>query len=314
MKKLLTRDRLDRVEISYLLALRIAGLLIATLCLAAALFFAGDAIWRLAVSTQVKAEPTVVDAAVLSNRLATPPKPENADDVPDAARAAHDRFARSVWPRYYAHYKTAFDKYRKTDDELAPSKELMDGLGYSLDDYLLALDGEHSAGDRVLRFVNDSGYQTAAIAKVGEVMASPRVVQLLAQYRTAEKSERRCITTPETRTIPRTCGYYYVYDCSFTRTVDVERCEAVYPDGVVSPIQAFERADWLFSDAYFTDEAAKRHAADQKLAERLETRAKIGPLLRLSFVILGGFFAVMFLFLIIAIERHLRRLSVQTAA
>jgi len=314
MKNILTRDRLDRVEISYLLALRIAGLLVATLCLAAALFFAGDAIWRLAVSARVKAEPTVVDAALLANRLAAPPKREAGDGAPDAARATHDRFVQSVWPRYYAHYKTAFDKYRKADDRLVPSKELMESLGYGLDDYVRALDGEGAAGERILRLVSDSAYQSAAIARVGEVMSSARLAQLLAQYRTAEKSERRCVTTPQTRVVQRTCGYYYVYDCSYTRTVNVERCEAVYPDGVVSPIQAFERADGLFAEAYFADEAAKRRAADRKLSERLETRAKIGPLLRLSFVILGGFFIVMFLFLVIAIERHLRRLSAQASA
>lgn len=310
MKKWLNSGRLDRIETSYLLALRIAGLVVATVCLIAALYFTGDALWRLAVPTNVKTEPTAVDTARMVSALAAPPKAQSANsDVPAAVKQAHDTFTKNVWPRYYAIYRTAFNAHKKPEDRLTPSNELMEALGYNLDIYSKALEAEGPEADRIVRLVNDAAYQEMAITKVKEVMTSPRVTQLLNQYKAAEKSEKRCVTTPRTQVVPATCGYYYVYDCSYTRTVNIERCESVYPDGIVSPVQAFERADRIFADTYFEDEAAKAGKAAAERSERLEIRSKISPLLKLALSILASFFVVMFFFLIIAIERHLRRIA-----
>lgn len=310
MKKWLNIRRLDRIETIYLLALRVGGLLVATICLVAALYFTGDALWRLAVPTTVKTEPTVADTTLIVNALAAPPQAgAPGDDIPAAIRQAHQTFEKTVWPKYYSIYRSSFESHKKPEDRLAPSAELMEALGYNLESYVEALTTDEPGAARTVRFVNDKAYQDAALAKVKEVMASPRVVQLLNQYKVAEKSEKRCVTTPRTQVVPATCGYYYVYDCSYTRTVNVERCEAVYPDGVVSPVQAFERADYIFAETYLADEASKARIAAAERAERLEIRAKSGPLLQLALFILAAFFVVMFFFLIIAIERHLRRLA-----
>jgi hypothetical protein len=316
MNKWLNMARLDRVESIYLLILRVAGLVIATLCLIAALFFLADGLWRLGVSTRIAPEPTVVNSSDIARAMQTAPATTGSADpaIPEAVRATHTAFARNFWPKYYAVYKSAFDRYKKADDELIGSQDLMNNLGYSLNNYYaVSYDPDTSPNETgVVRLVEDADYQALALLRVTEAMGARTTVALLTQFKAATKSEQRCVTTPQTQVIPQTCGYYYVYDCSITRQINVERCEAVYPDGIVSPIQAFERADRTFSTLFLQDEANKRETAETKIAKREETRAKIGPNLRLALTILMGFLAVMFFFLIVAIERHLRKVASST--
>lgn len=103
------------------------------------------------------------------------------------------------------------------------------------------------------------------------------------------------------------CGYYYVYDCSFTRTVQDRRCEAVFPETVMTPAAAFERADAVFASNWLADEALKRNDAAETSSKRQLLRDGIGPRLHLAVLVIGGFFTVMFFFLLVAIERHLRQ-------
>lgn len=318
MKNYLTAARLDRVETIYLTILRVAGLAIATVCLLAALFFLGDALWRLAVSTKVDVEPTEVASADIARAMQAAPRAnaEGEREIPEEVRKTHKAFVDTFWPRYYAIYKSAFDSYKKAEDELISPADLMNNLGYGLESYAASVGGDDFSDEAmaVQHLVQNADYQTMALARVGEAMRARTTVALLTQYKAATKSEQRCVTVPQTRVIPQVCGYYYVYDCSITRTVNVERCEAVYPDGIVSPAQAFERADFTFADLYFSDRATKTADANYEISKREETRAKIGPNLQLALMIVGAFLAVMFFFLIIAIERHLRKVAHEAGA
>ncbi|MHC3126839.1 hypothetical protein OB03_05775 [Brevundimonas sp. GN22] len=306
-KPWLNEQRLERIETAYLQALRIGGLLVATLCLLGALYFAGDALWRLAVKTEVAPEATAVDTAALAREVATQPKASDAKDT-DYLKSEHDRFAKDVWPKYYSIYKKAFDAHRNTSDQLISSDDMMAALGYDLDSYRQAYaDDAPDYIKSIRRMVDDAAYQQAALKHVQEIMTAAPVVSKLTAYKSASKSEQRCTTTPRTERVARVCGYYYVYDCSYTRTVQDRRCEAVFPDSVMTPAAAFERADAVFASSWLGDEAAKRSTAVEESEKRQLLRGGIGPRLQLAFLIIGGFFVVMFFFLLVAIERHLRR-------
>lgn len=307
-KNWLSTDRLERIETAYLQALRIAGLLVATLCLLGALFFAGDALWRFAVKTEVTPEATAVDTAELARQVATQPTSQGGADENDYVKKAHDTFKKDVWPKYYAIYKRAFEQYPNAADKLISSDDMMAALNYDLDTYRAATEDSDPAGEAeaVRRMVTNGAYQQAALAHVTEIMSAAPVVAKLNSYKTATKSEQRCTTTPRTEYVPRVCGYYYVYDCSYTRTVRDRRCEAVFPDSVMTPAAVFERADAVFASNWLGDEAMKQMAAEEESTKRQLLRDGIGPRMQLALMIIGGFFTVMFFFLLVAIERHLR--------
>lgn len=315
-KPWLNAARLERVETAYLQALRVAGLLIATLCLIAALFFAGDAAWRFFVKTDVAPEPTAVDSAILAQQVAAPPSNDsnNSGGEADPFKTAHDAFKKEFWPKYYAIYHRAYQQNRNTADTLISSDDMLAVLGYDLDQYRAAFENDSFNATSVKRMVNDKAYQEAALTHVSQVMTASPVQARLNAYKTATKSEQRCTTTPRTERVYRTCGYYYVYDCSYTRTVQDRRCEAVFPETVLTPAAAFERADAVFASAWIGDEEAKQSEADSKRAERELTRMGIGPRIQMALMIIGGFFTVMFFFLLVAIERHLRPRTTREAA
>lgn len=301
-------ERLERVETAYLHALRVAGLLIATLCLIAALFFAGNALWRAFINTEVAPEPTSVNTATLAQQVASPPSEANGNgnSAGDPAKAMHDRFKKDFWPKYYAIYQRAYQQNRNTADRLVSSDDMLAVLRYDLDSYREALSADSFEGKSVSRMVTDTTYQAAALKHVGEIMAAPPVQARLNSYKTATKSEQRCTTTPRVERVNQVCGYYYVYDCSFTRTVQDRRCEAVFPETVMTPAAAFERGDATFASAWLSDEETKAATASDESQRRQMQRAQIGPNLQLALIIIGGFFTVMFFFLLVAIERHLR--------
>lgn len=309
LKSWFKAERLERVETAYLHALRIAGLLIATLCLIAALIFAANATWRLFINTKVEPQATSVDTAVLAQQVASPPAAgggNSAASANDPVKASHDKFNKDVWPKYYAIYQNTYQQHRNTADRLIPSDDMLAVLRYDLDSYRAAIEDEGFEALSVRRMVTDSGYQAAALKHVGEVMTATPVKARLNSYKTATKSEQRCTTTPRTERVNQTCGYYYVYDCSYTRTIQDRRCEAVFPETVMTPAAAFERADATFASAWLTDENAKAETAAGESMRRELQRAEIGPNLQLALIIIGGFFTVMFFFLLVAIERHLR--------
>lgn len=313
-KSWLKAAQLERVESAYLHALRVAGLLIATLCLIAAIVFAANASWRLFVKTDIQPEATAVDTNSIALAIAAErDESKSSTSANDSISVAHDVFKKNVWPKYYDIYKTAHQKHLNSADTLISSDDLMAALSYDLATYRQAMASSDEAevmesyyAQRILRMINSKSYQDVALKHVAEVIAAPAVQTRLTQYKGASKSEQRCTTTPRSERVYQTCGYYYVYDCSYTRTVQDRRCEAVFPESVLTPVAAFEQADRLFAEEWMSDEDMKSDVAADIRAERMETRSKIAPNLQMALAIIGGFFIVMFFFLLVAIERHLR--------
>lgn len=300
---------LDRIERVYLASLRVAILGVATLCLLGAIFFGANALWRVFVSTQVEESPVEVTGAQVAAELkkAAPEQAgrDQSDEIPSAVRQAHARWARDVFPQYYAVYRTASQAYKKPEDETLSSQQLMDALGYDLESY---------AGDagKAQWFVNSTNYQQQALAAVTAAMQDPAVVSQLTEYKAAEKTAQSCSTTYQRRSVwdaySTACYNWYVYPqgCQVTRSVPVERCVPAYPEGIVSPRVAFGRADEEFFRLWSQQSEQVRAEARATRDGREATRAQIGPNLILALQILGAFLVVMFFFLMVAIERHLR--------
>lgn len=310
MKKLnLKSVDLDRIERAYLAALRIAILGVATLCLIGAVFFGVNALWRVFVSTEVEPRPVEVTGAQIAAELkkATPEQGgrDQRDQIPANVRQTHARWARDIFPAYYAVYRNASQGYKKPEDETLSAQQLMEALGYDLESYAAAV-------PKTAWFINNSGYQQQALAAVTAAMRDPAVVSQLREYKAAQKTARSCSTTYQRRRVwdsySTACYGWWQYPqgCEVTRSVPVETCVAAYPQGIVSPRVAFGRADEEFFRLW-TQQAEQVAAEAQATRDGREaTRAQIGPNLLLALQILAAFLVVMFFFLMVAIERHLR--------
>lgn len=319
--RLRARLDLDRIERIYLAWLRIAVLGVATLCLAAGVFFGANAAWRVFVSTDVPVEPVEVTGADVAGELRKAASDSTAarteDPIPASAREAHAAFLRDVFPQYHQVYRAAAQAYNKEEDQLLNVEQLAVALGYDLNTYAWGRgylgDERLPAGEKAVLFIDNEEYRRQALEAVGAALADPAVVTQLQEYKEAEKTAQACTTEYETRRVwdsnSMACQDWWRYPqgCEVTRSVPVERCVPAYPEGIVSPQTAFGRADAEFFFLWSERSDQKQAAAQAERNSREATRAQIGPNLLLAIQILAAFVVVMFFFLMIAIERHLRR-------
>jgi hypothetical protein len=87
-----------------------------------------------------------------------------------------------------------------------------------------------------------------------------------------------------------------------------------YPSGLKKPIEIFEDYQIRFLAAY---EASKRSNAEAAEAERnriVAEKAAGEESFTLAWQMLAGFLVLMFFFLLVAIERHQRQLSVRSSS
>jgi len=265
------------------------------------------------VSTNVAVEPTVIEPAEVSAVMRDFAEANDATEeqegpqIPAFIRERHAGFMQQAFAPYYRVYAAAAEQYNKSEDETLTAEQLADRLGYSLEIYA---SGESPVAKA---FVEEPEFQRQSLAALTAAMADPASVQLLSQYRDAERVER-CTTRNVRRTVRQICGYYYTYDCSYTETVPTRRCEMVYPDGIVSPLAAFTQADQAFGELWIAEADRNDRAAAEAIAERHATRAQIGPKLILALQVIGGFLVIMFFFLLVSIERHMRALATETAS
>jgi hypothetical protein len=308
------------IEIGYLSTLRIVVLVVATVFVIAAAVMLFNGLLKLSTSTAVKEAPVAISPAEVISGVATKKDINSPASSAEATRLAgekkaFDRWMAEVFSKYYAPYRQLAIKYNKSDDAILTPETLASSLGYSLD----ALQaGEDKS---VFRFVNDANYATQIIETANGLTVDARVNKQLQQYRSAQKTAQTCSTDFVSRRMWDSnsvlCANWYEdpVGCSVVREVPVQRCVASYPEGITSPAQAFAQMDqgfkmlWESRQSTVAEEAATKRAA-------LETKkASAGPTLLQALSAFGAFLAIMFLFLIVAIERHLRRLAaIQTIA
>jgi hypothetical protein len=310
----------DRLETIYLAVLRIMVLVIATLALIVAIWIAGDGLRSLLTSTKVEAEPVTVSAAEVLQAsrdkravAAAAAGDAAAPAVPKAVSDRHAAFMKTTFGTYHRLYAQTSSTYRKPEDKALTPTELAERLGYDLQSYA---DGEDMT---VKLFVEDEAYSGALLAAAQQVVADAGYRAKLAKYKAAQKTAKACRTEQRRQagwdsSSTRCDGWWQSpIGCPVIREVPVEVCEPAYPDNIISPDTAFVEFDLGFRDLWVGKAEDAEAARAAKEGERRALKASGTPKLTQALILLGGFLAIMFLFIVIAVERHLRRIRMQNA-
>ncbi len=307
---------LERIERLYLQILRAAVLVIATLVLLWALWLAGSALLRIARSPDsVVEQPAVVAAQDLGEAVPTPASMARANDAkPATATPAQQQFYVGFVDRYYRLYRTRFQSFRQPEDKQL-SKDEFD------DNFVQSAERMQGLARGTIDFAKDQADLTKLVDTMEAAAVLPRTVERLNAYKAARKRrvERQVQRTRTERrrgwdSMSTACYNWYEspIGCAVTRTFEVPYTTTVVtmalPEGTVSHTQIFR----AMHDRYFEllDQrrtAAARTAADERQSILIGQEAGWMSLSQMLWV-LGGFLVLMFFFLLIAIERHQRRL------
>lgn len=304
----------DRLESVYLAALRIVVLVLATLALLVALYIAGDGLRSLMTSTDVEAEPVSVSAAELTRAVAAKKDASDATDsattvVSDAAKKEQTAFLNGPFAPYYRLYVASAKRFNKPEDTVLSASDLADKLGYGIADRASSPDATTHL------FAADAAYRQQIIDAVKTAAAEPAQLRQLERYRSAQKTDKACRTVYELRrgwdSYSTGCDGWWQAPtgCPVVRQMPVEKCEPAYPADITSPVQAFANLDRGFREIWKSKVAASNDKAFDEEEKRSALKATGIPKLTRALVLLGLFLGVMFLFLVIAMERHLRKLK-----
>lgn len=307
---------LERLERVYLKILRGFILVFATLLI----FYAG---WLAITSTFkiMRSSDSVVEASATVNgedllpaegaeraRQATSPEGEQINPE-------HRRFYQQFARRYHALFQQRFEPFRQSED-----RQL--SLTAFDDTYLETENRLQAIGAGTLSFDSDREDLELLLTAMSDAAANPTTQRRLQTYKNAQKV-RVCRDIQRQRTVYRdgwdrystACRdwFYPPYGCPVRRAVQEpysERvCEMQFPEGTRSHADIFR----AYHDRFFEllnnrrEENAAR-AANQRadiIAGNLEGELSLMEAAR----IFGGFLVIMFFFLLIAIERHQRRLA-----
>jgi hypothetical protein len=319
-----------RLERIYLAALRIIVLLFATICILAAGYFAVDGLRRSLTSTHVEPEPVAVSTEEALKPLMQgdqPAKTEGstpANGPSAAAKTAHETFLNGTFVPYYEAYRAMAAAYNKPEDTILSKADLADRLGYTaaaIDSYEVGDSPVEQGLAKTARlFQTDSAYAGPQINVITDALKDPRLLRKAMQYKAAQKTAQACSTAYVVRSVwdpnSTACVGWYEepYGCSVRRQVPVEQCVPAYPEGIRSPLETIIRLDAAYRLSWADKINSADEAAAAKSTERQAVKAKAPGMLLLALQVFGVFLAVMFMFLLVAVERHLRRLSRAGAA
>jgi len=304
------KEALDKLERVYLAAIRAIALVAATLLVIFAIWLVASGLYKASRdASSVKEEPAVVS-----------PEEVTAIDLREAAKtvaqptsdplAAQKRFYADFAKRYYALFKSKFEPYRKPDDQPLDQK-VFDQRYLNTSERLEAIKEGHA------NFTQDSADLESLLTTMTAAAANQKTVDRLRVYRAAKKVP---VTRKETGTHAERYCYYYseyfqrcaVYD---TRTVPYTRNiqELKLPAGIVSHTDLFG----AYQEAYFSKLAEKREAnaaaaqrqRDEVVADNADGQIRLWSALQ----VVGAFLVLMFLFLLIALERHQRKIAASVA-
>jgi hypothetical protein len=309
----------DRLEAIYLRILRGFILIFATGLI---LYAAGLALLSLykinrSPASVVEAVATVGGRDLIAAEGAEMRQPGDAEA--DRTDPAHQAFYRDFVRRYHALFRQRFEPFRQPVDRQLALDAFDDAYVASADRLARVTAGE-------LNFAADRSDLELLLRAMTEAAQTPETQQRLQAYRNARQVQV-CRNVQRTRTVERSgwdrnstacAGWYYPpYGCPVTRSVQepyTQRvCEMRFPEGTRSHADIFR----AYHDRFFglldqrrQENAARAEAARQSIMmDNVEGRFSLGQ----AAYIFGGFLVAMFFFLLIAIERHQRRLARQQA-
>lgn len=303
----------DRAESVYLVVLRATILIVATLLLAYCIWLGVSSLYKISRSPDsvVEEQASVSADDLIDAQAPAPTAPSQKSGVNPAYRDYYSHFV----DRYYALFRSKFEPYRQPDDKQL-SKEEFDGAFLNTGARLDAI----KSGD--LTFESDRDDLETLYRVMSEAADKAKTVERLRLYKAAKK-------IPVTSQVERTkvtyergwdsgstaCPGWYEdpIGCPVTRPVEQPYTESVttmqYPKGTMSHIQLFR----AFQDRFFSLLRERREANAAKAEhQRQDIIASIADgkvSLVTALQVLGAFLALMFFFLLIAIERHQRRIS-----
>ena len=304
---------LDRLEAMYLKVLRAAILLIASFLIIAAIALAGYSVYRITRSPDsVTVTPATVAAAdiVDADQVASAPRAPRAQVAIDPAI---QRFYGDFVVRYHRLFRNRFEPFRQRADKQLTVTEFGDS-------YIRPAERMKAIVDGTLAFESDKADLESLFTVMTQAAEHPTTQARLKRYLDARKV-RRCETIQRTKTefesgwdrYASNCAGWYEepVGCAVTRTVEkpysVQQCTLEFPPNTQSHAQIFR----AFQDRYvgLLEERRQQNSAeaDDKRMAIVRGNGEGAGTLMISLQILGGFLVLMFFFLLIAIERHLRR-------
>jgi hypothetical protein len=308
---------LDRAESFYLRVLRAAVLLIATVLIGYALFLSAVSLYR--ISQSPDSVKTAASSVTPEDIIAAQPANAQAGATADGTKSnsAQVKAYQQFVGRYYQLFRAKFEPYRQPDDKQLSLTEFDDNFVGSTARVTAVSKGE-------LNFAKDLADLKKLSASLALAAELPEAKNRLQSYRSAKKAQV-CRNVEKTRTTFESgwdrasisCASWYIepVGCPVSRPVEVpynsKECAMKFPEGTQSHIQLFRN----FQDRY-----------NQLLSQRRQSAAATANTERLSIVqgiakgkadlftallVAGAFMVLMFFFLMIAIERHQRRLVPQ---
>ncbi|MBX7457827.1 hypothetical protein K3152_06175 [Qipengyuania sp. 1NDH17] len=299
------RDWLSRTEKVYLEVLRGAALIVATVILAWIVWLLVSSAYRISQdASAVEVEPVEITAAeVVDIDLGELEAPVVEGDALKPNVTAFDNFAE----QYHQLFREKFEAFAHKDDDKLSKDEFVElylaGMSGSMEDEM-----EVGFGPSL-----DEADYDGLLAMMREVSTLPASIERLEKYRDSPKVRREEKVRKTRR--ERYCSYYssyfdecYSYDYrSVPYTDTIVRMEP--PKGVLTYQQLFA----AYQDNYLGTLSARRQEnssdamaeRERRMAANAEGWSGLGNAVWFA----GLFLALMFFFLLIAIERHQRRIA-----
>jgi hypothetical protein len=308
---------LDKAENFYLRVLRAVILVIATLLLIYAAWLAAASAYKISkspdsvIEQEAVVSPDELTDAQMPTVRSGDPKAVSGPRVNPVQAAFYSTFVE----RYYSLYRSAFEPYRQREDKQL-SKTEFDGA------YLNTAARQKAIAGGQLDFDADRRDLEMLLTVMSAAATKPKTLQRLKRYQSARKvpvSERvqrsRTVMEQGWDSNSTACPYWYEspMGCSVSRAVEVPYTQTItrmqYPEGTQSHTQIFR----AFQDRFF--ELLERRRASNAVKAEQERQGILAGVaeghlsLTTALQILGGFLVLMFFFLLIAIERHQRKLA-----
>lgn len=305
------REILNKLERTYLATIRAIALAAATFLVLYAIWLAASGFYKTSRDvSSVKEDPAVVspeEVTEIDLRQVTKAAAQPTSD----SFAAEKRYYADFAKRYYTLFKARFESFKRPDDQALDQKAFDQR-------YLRTSERVEAIKEGTGNFAQDSADLESLLTTLATAAANQKTIERLQAYKAAKKT---AVTRTESGTREETyCSYYGVYidECiSYaTRTVPYKRTiqEMKLPAGIVSHADLFS----AYQDRYLSRLAEKREASasaaqrerDEIIADNSNGQARLWSALS----VVGGFVVLMFLFLLIALERHQRKIASSVAS
>ncbi|HMO76914.1 MAG TPA: hypothetical protein PKD99_07280 [Sphingopyxis sp.] len=317
----------EGAEARYLGLLRVSSLILATILLiGASIFILMGAVKQIGSSD---IEPELAKVAIgdlipaeePQGARATQSKPKSPDGKPPPLWA--QRFTSAQQQRLYGIYKDKFEPSRRADEQPLARERFFEQA--FPDERLEALDllpVARIAGANGKPLTGFAQLADALAVALDEAAATPAVKRQLSAYKSASKvevcetkivSRSRQIRVWDSQSMGCAYWYEYPYGCSVTRTINepvsTRSCAMRLPGALKRPVALYGELVGRYAETAMAGVEREAVVAAEKRAETLARKAEGKGALVSGGQWFLAFMAVMFLYLIVAMERHQRRLA-----